>query len=88
MASLTVTVTGPAGRPVAVCVNWFGVEPHTKLNGAVPPEPAAVATPVDCPKQSTLVTPAAGTVAVTGAGAVTVTPELTVQPLASVTVTM
>ncbi len=87
LASLTVTVTGPAGKPVAVAVNCAGAEPHTKLNGAVPPVPAAVATPVDWPKQSTLVTPAAGTVAVMAAGAVMVTQAVAVQPLKSVVVT-
>ena len=87
-ASLIVTVNGPAARPVAVCVNCVGVVLQTKLYAPVPPAPLAVATPVDCPKHSTFVTPAAGTVTVTAAGAVIVVVELAVQPSASVTVTL
>ena len=87
LASLTVTVIGPAGRPVAVAVFCDGIEPQTKLYAPVPPVPLAVAVPVDCPKHSTFVTPAPGIVTVTAAGAVIVVVELAVQPSASVTVT-
>jgi hypothetical protein len=88
LTSLTVTVTGPAARPVAVCVNWPGVVLQLKLYAPVPPAPLAVAIPVDCPKQSTLVTPAVGTVTVTAVGAVMVVVDVAVQPKLSVTVTV
>lgn len=87
-ASLIVTVNGPAARPVAVCVNCVGVVLQAKLYAPVPPAPLAVATPVDCPKHSTFVTPAAGTVTVIAAGAVIVVVDVAVQPSASVTVTV
>jgi hypothetical protein len=88
LASLTVTVNGPAAKPVAVAVFWDGTELHTKLYAPVPPAPLAVAVPVDCPKQSTLVTPAVGTVTVTADGAVMVVVDVAVQPRLSVTVTV
>ena len=85
-ASLTVTQCCPAAKPVLVAV----VLPfaHRNVYGAVPPVPEAVAEPVDCPKHSTFVTPAAGIVTVTAAGAVIVVVELAVQPKLSVTVTV
>jgi hypothetical protein len=86
--SLTVTVIGPAGRPVAVAVFCDGIEPQTKLYAPVPPDPLAVAIPVDCPKHSTFVTPAPGIVTVTAAGAVMVVVDVAVQPRLSVTVTV
>jgi len=88
LASLIVTVNGPAGRPVAVAVFCDGIEPQTKLYAPVPPAPLAVAVPVDCPKHSTFVTPAAGIVTVTAAGAVIIVVDVAVQPKLSVTVTV
>ena len=88
LTSLTVTVTGPAASPVAVCVNWPGVVLQLKLYAPVPPAPLAVAIPVDCPKQSTFVTPAAGIVTVTADGAVIVVVDVAVHPRLSVTVTL
>ena len=84
-ASLTVTQCCPAARPVLVAV----VVPFAqrKVYGAVPPEPATVAEPVDCPKQFTLTTVPALIVAVTALGCVNVTVAVAVQPLASVVVT-
>jgi hypothetical protein len=88
LASLTVTVNGPAAKPVAVCVNCVGVVLQLKLYAPVPPAPLAVAVPVDCPKQSTFVTPAPGIVTVTADGAVMVVVDVAVQPRLSVTVTV
>jgi hypothetical protein len=88
LTSLTVTVTGPAASTVAVCVNWPGVVLQLKLYVPVPPAPLAVAIPVDCPKQSTFVTPAAGIVTVTADGAVIVVADVAVHPRLSVTVTL
>ena len=88
LTSLTVTVNGPAAKPVAVCVNWVGVVLQLKLYAPVPPDPFAVAVPVDCPKHSTFVTLADGTVTVTAAGATIVVVDVAVQPRLSVTVTV
>ena len=88
LASLTVTVRGPAASPVAVCVNCPGIVLQLKLYAPVPPAPLAVAVPVDCPKHNTFVTAAAGTVTVTAAGAVMVVVDVAVQPRLSVTVTV
>jgi len=88
LASDTVTVNGPAAKPTAVWVNCVGVVLQAKLYAPVPPDPLAVAVPVDCPKHATFVTPAAGTVTVTAAGAVIVVVDVAVQPNASVTVTV
>jgi hypothetical protein len=88
LASLIVTVNEPAARPVAVCVNCVGAVLQIKLYAPVPPAPLAVAVPVDCPKHSTFVTPAAGIVTVTAAGAVIIVVDVAVQPKLSVTVTV
>ena len=84
-ASLTVTQCCPAAKPVLVAV----VVPfaHRKVYGAVPPEPATVAEPVDWPKQFTFTTVPELIVAVTAAGCVKVTDAVAVQPLLSVVVT-
>jgi len=84
-ASLTVTQCCPAAKPVLVAV----VVPfdHRNVYGAVPPEPATVAEPVDCPKQFTFTTVAELIVAVTALGCVIVTDAVAVQPLKSVVVT-
>ena len=85
-ASLTVTQCCPAARPVLVAV----VVPfaHRKVYGAVPPEPATVAEPVDCPKQFTFTTVPALIVALTPTACVNVPVSVTVQPFASVSVTL
>ena len=85
-ASLTVTQCCPAAKPVLVAV----VAPfaHRKVYGAVPPEPATVADPVDWPKQFTFTTVPELMVAVTALGCVSVTFDVAVHPLASVVVTL
>jgi hypothetical protein len=85
LASLTVTQCCPAGKPVLVAV----VVPfaHRKVYGTVPPDPATVAEPVDCPKQFTFTVDAELIVAVTALGCVSVTLAVAVQPLLSVVVT-
>ena len=84
-ASLTVTQCCPAANPVLVAV----VVPFAqrKVYGAVPPEPATVADPVDCPKQFTFTTVPELMVAVTALGCVKVTFAVAIQPFASVVVT-
>jgi hypothetical protein len=84
-ASLTVTQCCPAGRPVLVAVVFPFA--HKNVYGAVPPEPEAVAEPVDSPKQFTLTTVPELIVAVTALGCVKVTDAIAVQPLLSVVVT-
>jgi len=84
-ASLTVTQCCPAAKPVLVAV----VVPfaHRNVYGTVPPDPATVAEPVDCPKQLTFTTVPELIVAVTALGCVKVTDAVAVQPLLSVVVT-
>ena len=78
-ASVTVTQYPLAGRPVAVCVTWFpAFASHTNVYGAVPPEPAAIADPVESPKQST--STVVGIVAVKADGSVIDTVAVVVQP--------
>jgi hypothetical protein len=84
-ASLTVTQCCPAAKPVLVAVVFPFA--HKNVYGAVPPEPEAVAEPVDCPKQFTLTTVPELIVAVTALGCVKVTDAVAVQPLLSVVVT-
>ncbi len=59
-----------------------------KVYGAVPPEPATVAEPVDWPKQFTFTTVPELMVAVTALGCVKVTFDVAVHPLKSVVVTL
>ena len=84
-ASLTVTQCCPAAKPVLVAV----VVPfaHRNVYGTVPPDPATVAEPVDCPIQLTFTTVPVLIVAVTALGCVKVTDAVAVQPLLSVVVT-
>ena len=84
-ASLTVTQCCPAAKPVLVAVVFPFA--HKNVYGAVPPEPEAVAEPVDCPKQLTFTTVPELIVAVTALGCVKVTDAVAVQPLLSVVVT-
>ena len=84
-ASVAVTLYVPAAKPVAVAEVWPLF--HRYVIVPVPPVPAAVAVPSEAPKQETFVDALIVT-ATALAGCVIVTVAVSVQPLASVTVTV
>ena len=84
-ASVAVTLYVPAVKPVAVAEVWPLF--HRYVMVPVPPVPAAVAVPSEAPMQETFVHALIVT-ATALAGCVIVTVAVSVQPLASVTVTV
>jgi hypothetical protein len=85
-ASVTVTVYGPAAKPVAVAVVAVLGDDHAYEYGAVPPAALTVAEPVESPLQSTFVLAVMAEVKTAGSVTVAVAVAVLVQLFASVAV--